>query len=174
MNGQHDLFRRISSPEVGQPVHDGLRLIDRSLHHRQDLIGHRDRRDLPVVRRRQAEGVEYGGGVGPVVELSRRMYECTNGGAARLQEPPGHIRQFHDRDEPDITGEWGDMGLERQAASLEAVGQTGPVQELKVPLLHLSQSPPACSVVEENARTADLHHIPERVTLTCQCFMETG
>ena len=66
------------------------------------------------------------------------------------------------------------MGLERQTASLEAVGQTGPVQELKVPLLHLSQSPPACPVVEENARTADLRHIPERVTLTCQCFVETG
>ena len=95
------------------------------------------------------------------------MNECADGGAARLYEPPSHSRQFHYRHEPDVAGEWGDIGPERQTASLEAVGQPGQVQELKIPFLHPSQPFPACSVVEEKARTADLHHIPERVPLTC-------
>ncbi len=33
---------------------------------------------------------------------------------------------------------------------------------------------PACSIVEEKARTANLHHIHERVTVTCQRLVQPG
>ena len=38
----------------------------------------------------------------------------------------------------------------------------------------MSQSLPARSVVEEKPRTADLHHVRERVPLTCQGLVQSG
>ena len=92
VNRQHDLFGWIHPPKAGQAVHNRLRLIDRPLHHGQDLIGHRNCRGLPVVDRWLPEGVEHGGGVGSVRELRRRMNEGANGGTARLHESTCHIR----------------------------------------------------------------------------------
>ena len=174
MDGQHDLLSRIPPTEPDQGAHDGLRLIDWPLHHGQNLVRHRDRSGLPIVRGWQAEGVVHGGGFCPPAGLDRRMDERAHRGPARLHEPSRHGRQLDDGDEPEIAREPRDIRIERENTGLEAICHPSLLQEVQVPPLYGAQHLPACPVVEREARATDPRYVPEPVPLPCKILVQSG